>query len=103
MATLEELLAQQTQLQQQIDAAIALKKEGVIKSLKADIEKYGITAKDLGFQTKGKKKAEDKDKVVKYVHPEDSKKTYSGHGRQPNWLLEEIAKGKKLEDFKIPE
>ena len=102
MATLEELLAQQTQLQQHIDAAIALKKEAVIKSLKADIEKYGITAKDLGFKSKGKK-SQANDKVVKYRNPANEEETYSGHGRQPNWLLREIANGKKLEDFKIPE
>ena len=103
MATLEELLAQQTQLQQQIDNARAEKKEAVVKAIKADMEKFGITAKDLGFQTKGKKKAEDKDRVVKYRNPENEKETYSGHGRQPNWLVKAIADGKKLEDFKIAE
>lgn len=104
MATLEELLNQQTQLQQLIDTARAEKKEEVVKSIKADMEKFGITAKDLGFQSKGKKsKAEDKDKVVKYRNPENEKETYSGHGRQPNWLVKAIADGKKLEDFKIAE
>lgn len=102
MATLEELLEQQKSLQKQIDDARAVQKEDVIKSIKAEMAKFGITAKDLGFQIKGKKSKE-AEKVVKYRNPANEEETYSGHGRQPNWLVKEIEKGKKLEDFKIPE
>jgi DNA-binding protein H-NS len=40
---------------------------------------------------------------VKYKNPDDVLETWTGRGRKPKWLLEEINKGKKLEDFEIKE
>ncbi|WP_245696247.1 H-NS family nucleoid-associated regulatory protein [Alloyangia pacifica] len=35
------------------------------------------------------------------VAPQNREVTWSGRGRKPAWLAEEIAAGKKLEDFAI--
>lgn len=37
----------------------------------------------------------------KYRNPANAKETWTGRGRQPRWLAELIAGGKKLEDFLI--
>ena len=102
MDTLEELLEQQRNLQKQIEDARAGKKEEVIKALKAEMAKYGITAEDLGFQTKGKKSKKG-EKVIKYRNPANDKETYGGKGPHPDWLKKALEAGKTLEDFKIPE
>lgn len=37
----------------------------------------------------------------KYRNPANKDETWAGRGKQPRWLVAEIAKGKKLEDFLI--
>lgn len=38
---------------------------------------------------------------AQYQNPSDSSQTWTGRGRQPKWIAEGVAGGKKLEDFKI--
>ncbi len=37
----------------------------------------------------------------KYRNPANAKEVWSGRGKQPRWLAEQVAKGKKPEDFLI--
>ena len=37
----------------------------------------------------------------KYQNPQNRKQTWTGRGRQPSWLADEIATGKKIESFLI--
>ena len=37
----------------------------------------------------------------KYINPANPSQTWSGRGKRPNWLVDELNKGKKLEDFQI--
>ena len=37
----------------------------------------------------------------KYRNPANPKETWSGRGKQPRWLAEQVKKGKKPEDFLI--
>jgi DNA-binding protein H-NS len=39
--------------------------------------------------------------VAKYANPENKSDTWTGRGRKPNWLLERLKKGAKLDDFSI--
>lgn len=39
--------------------------------------------------------------VAKYANPENKSDTWTGRGRKPNWLLERLKKGAKLNDFAI--
>lgn len=38
---------------------------------------------------------------VKYRHPHDPSKTWKGFGKRPLWLVEELNRGKRLEDFSV--
>ncbi len=38
---------------------------------------------------------------AKYINPANPSQTWSGRGKRPNWLVDELKKGKKLEDFQI--
>src|SRR5690606_34654751 len=37
----------------------------------------------------------------KYRNPANAKEVWTGRGRQPRWMAEQVAKGKKPEDFLI--
>ena len=37
----------------------------------------------------------------KYRNPANPEQTWTGRGKQPRWMAEEVAKGKKPEDFLI--
>lgn len=100
--TLETLLEQEKQLKLKIKEVRDLKKEEVINKLKAEIEKFGITAEELGYSSKGKKTKKG-EKVVKYRNPLNHSQTYGGKGPHPEWLKNELALGKSLEEFKVTE
>ena len=38
---------------------------------------------------------------VKYRNPADASQTWTGKGRKPRWLVEQLAAGKRLEDFEV--
>ena len=37
----------------------------------------------------------------KYMNPDNKSETWTGRGRQPRWLVAKLAKGGKLDQFKI--
>jgi DNA-binding protein H-NS len=37
----------------------------------------------------------------KYRNPEQAAETWSGRGKQPRWLVEQLKKGRLLDDFRI--
>lgn len=39
--------------------------------------------------------------VAKYRNPDAANETWTGRGRKPQWIADQIAKGKKLSDFVI--
>lgn len=40
-------------------------------------------------------------KPVKYQHPQDPSKTWTGLGRRPRWIVDYIASGGELQDLKV--
>ena len=51
-----------------------------------------------------RKKASKKSKskvAAKYRNPADPTQTWAGRGRKPQWLTDEIAKGRSLEEFAV--
>lgn len=39
--------------------------------------------------------------AIKYRNPDDPTQTWTGRGRQPKWLVAELKRGRKLEDFAV--
>ncbi|MGM0517054.1 MAG: H-NS family nucleoid-associated regulatory protein [Pseudomonadota bacterium] len=37
----------------------------------------------------------------KYINPANPRQTWTGRGKRPNWLVDELKKGKQLEDFRV--
>jgi DNA-binding protein H-NS len=87
---------------------------GVVSRIREAIDRYGLTAADLGFKTApgapaGAKKTRKPRKAraaapaaapaaVKYRS--EAGQVWGGRGPRPKWLREAIAGGRKLEEFK---
>ncbi len=98
MASYKELKAKADDLMRQAEAARKAETAAVIVDIKAKMAEYGITLADLGGAAK---KPGSRDSVAaKYRHPATGE-TWSGRGRPPHWLADEVAKGKKREEFLV--
>ncbi|MBF9028974.1 H-NS histone family protein [Rhodobacterales bacterium HKCCE3408] len=97
--TREELIS----LRNDVDAALKnsekeAKKQALAAAQKAAAE-HGFSLDDI---LGGKKAAASGPKSApKYANPSDPKQTWTGRGRQPGWVKDALAKGKKLEDMSI--
>lgn len=100
MATLEELLEQQKQLEEKIEQARKEERGEAIKKIKALVEKYQIKASSI-FGRKAAHSGEESSSTPraklspKYRDPETGK-TWTGQGREPSWL-----KGKNRKEYLI--
>lgn len=105
MATYLELKAKAEKLLAEAEELRIKELQEVIDDIKQKIANYGLTAKDLGFSTgggagRGRKSGSKSGGAVKYRGPNGE--TWSGgRGRKPKWLVDELAKGRKLEDFLV--
>ena len=94
-----------TDLQRALTKALAESEAKAKNDAKAAIAaaaaEYGFSVAEL-FADGGKGKAKGRGSVTpKYVHPENAALTWTGRGRKPLWLREQIDAGKQLEDFAI--
>ena len=88
-------------LQERIEAAIVAKRvedaAATKEQLRAMAEKAGFDIKEL-FGKRGSPRGAG---VAKYRNPKDGSQTWTGRGRKPNWLVDAVKKGAKLESFAI--
>jgi len=98
MATYKELKAQAEALLQQAEAARRNEIATVVTEIQARMKEYGITLEDLkGGAKKTKARAA---VAVKYRNPATGE-SWSGRGRAPRWLADELAKGRAKDEFLI--
>ena len=105
MATINALdkmsYAELLKLQERIEAAIAEKRvedaATTKEQLRAMAEKAGFSLNDL-FGKRGPKKGS---AGVKYRNPKDTSQTWTGRGRKPNWLVDALKKGAKIDAFAV--
>lgn len=94
-------LAELKDLRKDIEKAIATAEKRQRLNALAAIE---AKAKEMGFsltELAGEAGKGSSAGLPKYVHPENPALTWTGRGRQPNWIKEGLAAGKKLDDFLI--
>lgn len=104
--TFDELQAQIKKLTEQAQAVRKTEIDAVLTDMKAKIEKYGLTADQLGFSSAPKrataKKASTstKEAVVMYKNGD---LTWSGaaRGRKPKWVMTAQAAGEDLEKYRV--
>ena len=92
--------AELLKLQGRIEASIAEKRvedaAATKEQLRAMAEKAGFSLNDL-FGKRGGRKGSGE---VKFRNPKDTSQTWTGRGRKPNWLVDAVKKGAKIDTFK---
>ncbi len=106
--TMRELKALRTRVEQAIASRDKRERKDALNKLKDKAKEMGYSLNDLI----GGKKSEEKPAArapakprkpvaPKYRHPENPDMTWSGRGRQPNWLKEAVAAGTPQDSFLI--
>jgi DNA-binding protein H-NS len=85
-------------LENRVQAAISDKKAGQAQEVKAKLEALAQEAGfSLGELLDGKRRKAKRKASTQYRNPNDPSQTWSGLGRRPQWLLDAIEAGVKLE------
>jgi DNA-binding protein H-NS len=108
MATYLELKEQAEKLMAQAEEMRGRETQQAIDDIKAKMKAFGLTARDLGFggASSAGKRAPRKSNgsasksPAKYRGP-NGELWSGGRGRKPQWVVDALAEGKKLEDFAI--
>lgn len=95
--SLDELKRLQKDLNKAIDTYKERQRVEAIAALEAKAREMGFSLSDLAGRTKKGFGGG----LPKYVHPQNPALTWTGRGRQPNWIKEGLAAGKRLDDFLI--
>ncbi|MDX2155589.1 MAG: H-NS histone family protein [Hyphomicrobiaceae bacterium] len=84
-------------------AAQAAEKKAVREEIEALAARAGLTIAEVlgGRGSTGKGSTKGTKVAVKYRNPKDPSQTWTGRGRQPNWLVDAQKKGQKLESFLV--
>ena len=93
-------------LQEEAEALIASKNDQAIddayNQILAVAESVGFTVEQLlEYGEQKRKKTTRKAVEPRYRNKNNSDETWTGRGKQPRWLVAELEKGAKLEDFLI--
>lgn len=91
------------ELRGQVQEAIEQRKGEEKAALRAKMEELAAAAGfDLAEIFVKRRTSQKRAKAApKYRNPSDPAQTWAGRGRQPKWLVAEIKKGKKLDDYLI--
>lgn len=108
MATYLELKAQAEQLLAQAEQMKEKETQDVIADIKHKIANYGLTADDLGLSSGGRGRPAKSPRAAKSGAPAAVKfrgpngETWGGgRGRKPQWVVNALAQGKSLDDFRV--
>ena len=67
------------------------------EQLRAMAEKAGFDLNELFGKRRGRRGSSS----VKYRNPKDPSQTWAGRGRKPNWILDAVKKGAKIDSFAV--
>ncbi len=95
--SVRELKALNRKIGKEMEKRVKDEKKKAREALRKTAKEHGFSLNELvgGGKTRGGSSA------AQYRHPDDAGKTWSGKGRQPNWVKEWLAKGRNLADLKI--
>ena len=102
MATYRELKNQAEKLLIQAEEARKKELATAIEDIKARMDEYGITLRDLGGRgamAGPRNSTRRRPAAIKYR--DKAGNTWTGRGRTPRWLQAHIDSGKRVEDFLV--
>lgn len=100
--SLKELVDLEAKVKKAIASARDRERSDLKKKMADLAETHGFSVSELFGAPRGKSAGRTKSVgVAKYANPENRADTWTGRGRKPNWLVERLRKGAKLNDFAI--
>lgn len=100
--SLEELIKTKHQVEYLIKEKQKEQKKDLINQFKEQAAKLGLTLEEVMGMESGKGRKTKGQKVApKYQHPNDPSLTWTGRGRKPLWVEDQLKSGKRLEDLEI--
>lgn len=98
MSTYKDLKAQAEAMLKQAEMARRAEIASVVAEILAKMKEYGINLDDLKG---GPKKTKSRVAVAAKYRNSTTGESWSGRGRSPKWLADELAKGRSKEEFLI--
>ena len=101
--SLRDLVELEAKVKKAISAARDRERVELKKKMAEMAETHGFSVSELfGAARGGRGNAKGKSVgAAKYANPENKSDTWTGRGRKPNWLVDRLKKGAKLNDFSI--
>lgn len=87
-------------LQKSVAAAVAERRSAETQEIRQKLQDIAAQAGFNAVELFGKKLRRGP-VAVKYRNPKNARQTWTGRGRKPNWLLEAIKKGAKIDSFAV--
>jgi DNA-binding protein H-NS len=99
---LKELKGLQSEIEKQLKERQQQEINKAREQILAISQSVGVTLEELLTNKKVKSDAGRGKKVQpRYQNPADNSQTWTGRGRKPKWMSDELARGKTMEEFKI--
>ncbi len=101
--SLKDLVELEAKVSKAIAAARDRERSDLKKKLAEMAETHGFSVSELFGGARGGRGAAKGKSVgaAKYANPDNKSDTWTGRGRKPNWLVDRLKKGGKLDDFSI--
>ncbi len=93
----DELTMLRREIQNAISSYDARKKREAVAAVEAKARELGFSLSEFADTTKSGKAVN----PPKYMHPENSEKTWTGRGRQPAWVKDHVDAGRPLANLLI--
>lgn len=96
LLSMKELRDLKKKVDRTIDGFNEKQRSKAMEAARSVAEKYGFKLTDLISEATPRKPI-----VPKYANPDDPSMTWSGRGLKPQWVKNQIASGKTLEELSI--
>ncbi|MEM9756704.1 MAG: H-NS histone family protein [Pseudomonadota bacterium] len=94
----DELLALRHSLEDALKASEKEAKKVALAAAQKAAAEHGFSLDEI---ITGKKPAQGPKSAPRFANPSDPTQTWTGRGRQPNWVKAALAEGKTLEDMAL--
>ena len=94
----EELINLRKSVDEALKASEREAKKNALAAAQKAAAEHGFSLDEI---LSGKKPNTGPKSAPKYANPEDPSQTWTGRGRQPNWVKAAMASGKSLDDMSI--
>jgi len=100
--SLDDLRALKTRVDRAIASFDARRRKEALAAAERAARELGFNLSELTGAGRGRRNAGGAaggERAAKYVHPADATQTWSGRGRRPRWVTEQLEAGRSLDDL----